>query len=101
MTALTLPLDRSARTPLADQIRDGIAKAIDSGKLPPGARLPSWQDLASQLGVARGTVQVAYEKLVAAQLIVASRATGTRVADQPVTTARGGAARARLGAEHH
>ena len=25
MTALTLPLDRSARTPLADQIRDGIA----------------------------------------------------------------------------
>ncbi len=87
-TTLNLLLDRSARIPLADQIRDGIAKAIDSGKLPPGARLPSWQDLASQLGVARGTVQVAYEKLAAAQLIVASRATGTRVADQPVTTAR-------------
>ena len=48
--------------------------------LEPGARLPSWQDLAAQLGVARGTVQTAYEKLAAAQLIEASRATGTRVA---------------------
>ncbi len=45
--------------------------------------LPSWQDLAAQLGVARGTVRSAYEKLSAAQLIVASRATGTHVADRP------------------
>lgn len=51
--------------------------------LEPGARLPSWQDLAAQLGVARGTVRAAYEKLNAAQLIVASRATGTRVAPRP------------------
>lgn len=41
------------------------------------------QDLAAQLGVARGTVRTAYEKLDAAQLIVASRATGTRVAPRP------------------
>src|SRR3546814_20340638 len=39
--------------------------------------------LAAQLGVARGTVRTAYEKLDAAQLIVASRATGTRVAPRP------------------
>ena len=51
--------------------------------LAPGARLPSWQDLAAQLGVARGTVRSAYEKLSSAQLIVASRATGTHVADRP------------------
>jgi len=51
--------------------------------LEPGARLPSWQDLAAQLGVARGTVRTAYEKLAAAQLIEASRATGTRVAQPP------------------
>jgi regulatory GntR family protein len=49
----------------------------------PGARLPSWQDLAAQLGVARGTVRSAYEKLAAAQLIVASRAAGTHVAERP------------------
>ena len=56
--------------------------------LAPGARLPSWLDLAAQLGVARGTVRSAYEKLSAAQLIVASRATGTHVADRPSVTVR-------------
>jgi len=85
---LRLDLDRSAKIPLADQIRNGIGAAIESGVLAPGARLPSWQDLAAQLGVARGTVRVAYEKLSAAQLIVASRSTGTRVAERPRTVVR-------------
>jgi GntR family transcriptional regulator/MocR family aminotransferase len=79
---LNLQLDRSAKTPLTEQIRRGITAAIESGVLAPGARLPSWLDLAAQLGVARGTVRSAYEKLSAAQLIVASRATGTHVADR-------------------
>jgi DNA-binding transcriptional regulator YhcF (GntR family) len=85
---LHLELDRSAKTPLAEQIRKGISTAIESGVLAPGARLPSWLDLAAQLGVARGTVRSAYEKLSGAQLIVASRATGTHVADRPPVTAR-------------
>lgn len=80
---LRLKLDRSAKTPLAEQIHRGIRTAIESGVLAPGARLPSWQDLAAQLGVARGTVRVAYEKLSSAQLIVAARATGTHVAERP------------------
>ncbi len=80
---LNLNVDRSAKKPLAEQIRSGIASAIESGVLEPGARLPSWQDLAAQLGVARGTVRTAYEKLDAAQLIIASRAAGTRVAPRP------------------
>ncbi|HEY4276110.1 MAG TPA: PLP-dependent aminotransferase family protein [Rhizomicrobium sp.] len=79
---MNLRVDRSAKSPLAEQIRHGIAVAIQKGVLEPGARLPSWQDLAAQLGVARGTVRTAYEKLGAAQLIVASRAAGTRVAPQ-------------------
>lgn len=83
---LPLDIDRSAKTPLAEQIHKGISAAIESGVLAPGARLPSWLDLAAQLGVARGTVRSAYEKLSAAQLIVASRATGTRVADRPPVT---------------
>jgi GntR family transcriptional regulator / MocR family aminotransferase len=85
---LRLELDRSAKTPLVEQIRKGISAAIESGVLAPRARLPSWQDLAAQLGVARGTVRSAYEKLSAAQLIVASRATGTHVADRPSVTVR-------------
>ena len=80
---LNLSLDRTAKLPLTEQIRKGVTAAIEDGVLEPGARLPSWQDLAAQLGVARGTVRTAYEKLAAAQLIEASRATGTRVAQRP------------------
>jgi GntR family transcriptional regulator/MocR family aminotransferase len=83
-----LNLDRTAKAPLAEQIRHGIATAIAEGVLQPGARLPSWQDLAVQLGVARGTVRNAYEKLAAAQLIEASRAAGTRVAPRPNAVAK-------------
>lgn len=85
---LPLEIDRSAKTPLAEQIRKGISAAIESGVLASGARLPSWLDLAAQLGVARGTVRSAYEKLSDAHLIVASRATGTHVADRPPVTVR-------------
>lgn len=80
---LNLNLDRAAKVSLAEQIRRGLATAIEDGVLAPGARLPSWQDLAAQLGVARGTVRTAYEKLAAAQLIEASGAAGTRVAQRP------------------
>ncbi|MEZ2130776.1 MULTISPECIES: PLP-dependent aminotransferase family protein [unclassified Sinorhizobium] len=80
---LNLNLDRTAKISLSEQIRRGVTMAIEGGVLEPGARLPSWQDLAAQLGVARGTVRTAYEKLAAAQLIDASRAAGTRVAQRP------------------
>src|SRR5215475_692365 len=81
---LQFTVDRSTKVTLAEQIRKAIADAIDKGLLVPGARLPSWRDLAAQLGVARGTVRTAYERLVDAQLIVSSTPGGTRVAAQPV-----------------
>ena len=85
---LPLTLDKSAAMPLTDQIHRGISAAIEQSVLTPGMRLPSWIDLAAQLGVSRGTVRVAYEKLAADQLIEASRAAGTRVAERP-SRARG------------
>lgn len=89
MRPLKVELDKSSAVPLADQIHRGIASAIEQQVLLAGMRLPSWIDLAAQLGVARGTVRVAYEKLAAAQMIEASRSAGTRVAERP-TAARGG-----------
>ncbi|WP_224360264.1 MocR-like pyridoxine biosynthesis transcription factor PdxR [Hyalangium versicolor] len=82
---LDLRIDRSAGLTLAEQIRLGVLAAIGSGALAPGARLPSWQALAAQLGVARGTVKSAYERLADEQVIVSSRPGGTRVADHPAT----------------
>ena len=84
-SALDIRIDRSATATLAEQIRAGVLAAIDSGVLAPGARLPSWQALAAQLGVARGTVRSAYERLADEQVIVASRPGGTRVAAHPAT----------------
>ena len=86
-SALNIRLDRKAATSLAEQIRIAIVKAIEGGVLAPGARLPSWLDLAAQLGVARGTVKAAYERLADAQLIVSSRPAGTRVIGRPVSAA--------------
>jgi GntR family transcriptional regulator/MocR family aminotransferase len=82
-TDLQIHLDRTAKLPLSEQIRVSISRAIESGLLVPGARLPSWQGLAAHLGVARGTVQTAYERLYDAQMIETFGAGGTRVAPRP------------------
>ena len=77
---LQIQLDRTATLPLSEQIRMSISRAIESGILAPGTRLPSWQGLAAHLGVSRGTVQTAYERLSDSQLIETFGARGTRVA---------------------
>lgn len=79
--SLNLHIDRSARLSVSEQIRAGIKAAIRQGILRPGDRLPSWLTLAAQLGIARGTVKTAYERLVDEQLVVSSRSAGTRVAE--------------------
>ncbi len=71
--AVHIRVDRSARITLAEQIRRNILAAISSGALAPGARLSSWIALAAQLGVARGTVKSAYERLADEQVVVSSR----------------------------
>jgi GntR family transcriptional regulator/MocR family aminotransferase len=81
MSDLSITLDRGAKSSLAEQLRLSIETAILDGRLGPGARLPSWRDLATQLGVARGTVRVAYERLSDAQFIVATGPAGTRVTE--------------------
>ncbi|HFD0315643.1 winged helix-turn-helix domain-containing protein [Serratia marcescens] len=78
---LALTIDRNARISIAEQIRQGITEAIESGVLAPGTRLPSWIDLAIQLGISRGTVKTAYERLSDEQLVVMSRSRGTCVVD--------------------
>jgi GntR family transcriptional regulator/MocR family aminotransferase len=83
MAMLPIDLDRARRTPLAAQIYWAIREAIETGRLVSGARLPSWQDLAAQLGVSRGTVRAAYERLINEQFAIGLGAAGTRVAERP------------------
>lgn len=79
---IRITLDRTAKAPLTAQIHAAIRDAILENRFAGGARLPSWRDLAAQLGVARGTVRVAYERLIDEQLVIARGARGTRVAEQ-------------------
>src|SRR5246500_2328278 len=83
MAALPIRLDRARTTPLAAQIYSAIRESIENGRLASGARLPSWQDLASQLGGSRGTGRVAYERLIAEQFAIGLGPAGTRVAERP------------------
>src|SRR3569832_1342125 len=83
MAALPIHLDRAKKTPLAAQIYWSIREGVEDGRLASGARLPSWRDLAAQLGVSRGTVRVAYERLIVEQFAIGLGAAGTRVAERP------------------
>ncbi|TXD63130.1 PLP-dependent aminotransferase family protein [Ralstonia sp. TCR112] len=83
-TPISIGLDRTTRVSLSMQIYGSIRDAIESGQLTAGARLPSWSDLATQLGVSRGTVRAAYERLIDEQFAVGLGAAGTRVAARPV-----------------
>ncbi len=87
MAPLPLELDRAGKTPLAIQIYGSIREAIVTGRLVPGAKLPSWRDLAIQLGTSRGTVRVAYERLINEELAIGKGAAGTRVAQSPPRSA--------------
>ena len=88
MTALVIDLDRARKAPLATQIYASIRKAIESGQIPANAKLPSWRDLAAQLGVSRGTVRLSYERLIDEQLAIGLGAAGTRVTERrPVAAA--------------
>lgn len=81
MTSRPLPisLDRNQPSPVYRQIYERIRNAILAGTLAPGTRLPSWNGLASQLGVARGTVKAAYDWLAGEGYVLGRGAAGTIV----------------------
>lgn len=62
------------------QLADELRKAIASGAMVPGERLPSSRVLATSLGLSRGTVTEAYEQLTAEGCLEAQAGSSTRVA---------------------
>jgi GntR family transcriptional regulator / MocR family aminotransferase len=92
MMGPAIRLDPHSATPIYAQIYERVRGAILNGTLPPGARLPSWNALASELGVARGTVKQAYDWLAGEGYVFTQGAAGTRVhaALDPPPTRRSG-----------
>jgi GntR family transcriptional regulator / MocR family aminotransferase len=77
---LELTVDPSAPLPLHRQVYAGIRRAILSGEVRPGERLPATRALAEQLSLARATVAEAYDQLRAEGYISGRRGSGTFVA---------------------
>src|SRR5882757_11536730 len=74
-----VPPPRHGTTAVYRQVYQRIRSEILSGRLAPAARLPSSRTLASELGLARGTVVTAFQMLAGEGYIVSHRARGTIV----------------------
>ncbi|MET0872052.1 MAG: GntR family transcriptional regulator [Paeniglutamicibacter terrestris] len=83
-----IAVDLRDATPPFEQIRTQIASLIAVGRLANGARLPTVRALATDLGVATGTVARAYKELEAAGLIQSRRRLGTMVTHAPADSIR-------------
>lgn len=78
LAPMTIARDRDR--PIHRQITEHLRRAVTSGQLRAGQRLPSSRTLAGQLGVARGTVDTAYAALAGEGFVVGRGAAGTIVA---------------------
>ena len=80
MHALTDLEDRSPRG-----IAGALSRAIRTGALAPGDRLPTVRDVAAELGVSPATVSAAWQALRRTGLVVSRGRAGTFVRDEPTT----------------
>ncbi|WP_405241637.1 MocR-like pyridoxine biosynthesis transcription factor PdxR [Lentisalinibacter salinarum] len=75
-------LDPDSQLNLQNQIRRKLVDGILSGALPPGHKLPSSRKLAQQLDVARNTVVLAYQQLIAEGYLVSRARSGIFVSEE-------------------
>jgi GntR family transcriptional regulator / MocR family aminotransferase len=80
-TMLALSLEDVARSERSEALTSRLRDAVRGGSLPPGTGLPPSRSLAADLGVSRGVVVRAYERLTAEGYLVAVQGRGTMVAD--------------------
>ena len=76
------PISAAAEGALYQQIVDRIKREIAEGRLPPGAALPSFRQLAEALLVSIITVKRAYEELEREGIIFRRQGLGTFVAER-------------------
>jgi GntR family transcriptional regulator len=77
------PIDRGTDRPIYRQIAEDLRRQILSGELPPGAKLPTENELVEKYQVARLTTRQAIDVLKAEGLLDAIRGRGVFVRSQP------------------
>lgn len=79
---MNIRTDPASPVPVYEQIRSQLSMMISSGVLPPGTQLPTIRQLAGDLGIAKATVNKAYELLLRESLLVSAGRKGTVVAER-------------------
>jgi GntR family histidine utilization transcriptional repressor len=69
-------------------IRESLLGRIKSGEWPLGSLIPGEQDLATEYGCARTTINRALQAIAEAGLVIRKRKGGTRVCERPVRQAK-------------
>ncbi len=77
---LLLEVDVDSGVPVYEQVRAQVVAHVAAGRLRPGDRLPTIRALATDLGIAPGTVARAFRELELAGVIATRRRTGTVIA---------------------
>lgn len=80
---LQLHRDQAPRRGVAAWLAGAVRAAVLDGRLPAGAPLPATRTLARDLGLARGVVVAAYQRLTDEGLLTARHGAGTVVAPRP------------------
>src|SRR5690606_10903013 len=88
-----LRVSREQDAPIYLQLYRRYREAIATGKLLPGDRVPSVRSLASELNLARGTVETAYQILTSEGYLVARGVAGTVVSPRLANLPEPGTAR--------
>lgn len=84
---MIVSLDPESPVPLFEQLRAQLELLIVSGRLAAGTQLPVIRHLATDLGLAKGTVAKVYEALARDGLVTGSGRHGTIVSASPHGTA--------------
>ena len=80
MSRPIVEIDTASAVPPFEQLRVQVAAMVSSGALAPGAKLPTVRQLATDLGLAPGTVGRTYRELEADGVITTRGRHGTFVA---------------------
>lgn len=77
-----ITIDSQADLPLHRQVYEEIRRAILSGRLTPGQKLPSTRSLSQSLSISRATVTQSYEQLLSEGYLETKMGSGTFVCHQ-------------------
>ncbi len=83
---MILSVEPERALPVYEQVREQIKRMVAAGTLRAGTQLPTIRQLATDLGLAKGTIERAYELLEADTVIETKGRKGTFVSEIARTT---------------